>query len=83
MIHGGKIKLFEEKDRLIYDYGLVHCSEEQLKDLDKTSVLGIRKGKFQTEVLVKNRRELLMKMPELVVDRVTLEDILLHLVKNT
>lgn len=82
LIHAGKIELFEEKDSLIYDYGLVHCSEDQLEELEEASVVGIRKGKFQAEALVKNCRELAEQKPELVVDRVTIEDILLYLVKN-
>lgn len=82
LIHDGKCLLFEEKDRLIYEYGMVHCREEQVKELDQKEILGMRRNAFETEVLVKNRRELEQKNRELVIDRVSIEDILLYIVKG-
>lgn len=82
LIHEGKILLFENKDELLYEYGMVRCSDAQLEKLDQTQILGIRKNAFETEVLVKNRRELEIMYPELVVDQVTIEEILLYIVKN-
>lgn len=82
LIHDGKCLLFEEKDRLIYEYGMVHCREDQVKELDQKEILGMRRNAFETEVLVKNRRELEQKNRELVIDRVSIEDILLYIVKG-
>lgn len=82
LIHEGKILLFENKDELLYEYGMVRCSDAQLEKLDQEQILGIRKNAFETEVLVKNRRELEIMYPELVVDQVTIEEILLYIVKN-
>lgn len=82
LIHEGKILLFENKDELLYEYGMVRCSDAQLAKLDQAQILGIRKNAFETEVLVKNRRELEIMYPELVVDQVTIEEILLYIVKN-
>lgn len=82
LIHEGKILLFENKDELLYEYGMVRCSDAQLAKLDQAKILGIRKNAFETEVLVKNRRELEIMYPELVVDQVTIEEILLYIVKN-
>jgi len=82
LIHEGKILFFENKDTLIYDYGLVRCSEKQFEALDKSKVVGMRKNQFEVEALVSNRRELEERSHELVVDRVSIEDILLYVVKN-
>lgn len=82
LIHKGKILFFENKDSLIYDYGLIHCSEEELAKLEGVSALGMQKNRFEVEVLVKNRKELENKYPDLVMDRVSIEDILVYTVKN-
>lgn len=82
LIHDGKILFFENKDELLYEYGMVHCSEEQLKKLDPTKILGMQKNAFETEVLVKNRRDLEKTERDLVVDPVSIEEILLYVVKN-
>lgn len=82
LIHKGKLLFFENKDTLIYDYGLIHCSEEEFAELKGVSVLGMQKNRFEMEALVKNRRELEERYPNLVLDRVSIEDILLYAVKN-
>lgn len=82
LIHDGKCLLFEEKDRLIYEYGMVHCRKDQVQELNQNEILGMRKNAFEAEVLVKNRRELEQKNRELIVDRVSIEDILLYMVKG-
>ena len=81
LIHKGRILLFEDKDTLLYEYGIVRCTREQADRLDQKQVVGRRENQFETEVLVKNVRELQEK-PGLVVDRASLEDILLFTVKN-
>lgn len=81
LIHKGRILLFEDKDTLLYEYGVVRCSREQAQNLDKDLVVGVRRSQFETEVLVRNRKAL-KEQPDLVVDRASLEDILLFTVKN-
>lgn len=82
LIHEGKILFMENKDDLIYNYGLVHLSESQYQALDPGKIIGSRKSRFGVEALVKNRRELLKERPDLTVDQVSIEDILLYIVKN-
>ena len=55
-LHQGKLLLFEEKDRLLEDYALVHLSHEQLKALPADSIIGQKEGKYEAEVLVKRDR---------------------------
>ena len=81
LIHKGRILLFEDKDTLLYEYGVARCSREQAQNLDKALIVGVRRSQFETEVLVRNRKAL-KEQPDLVVDRASLEDILLFTVKN-
>lgn len=38
-LHNGKLILFEEKDILLSQYGIIHCTEQQLNGLDQSAVV--------------------------------------------
>lgn len=52
-IHKGRILFSEEKDRLLETHGILHCTKEQLEELKREAVVGVRKGAFGAEALVK------------------------------
>lgn len=81
LIHKGKLLFFENKDALLYDYGIVRCTQEQYKELNPETVLGMRKNRFEIEALVNNRQDLEGRPHEYVVDPASIEDILLYVVK--
>lgn len=82
LIHKGEILLYENKDTLIYDYGLLHCTKEQAVQLEESCIVGVRENCFETEVLIKNRMELENQHKDWTIDRVSIEEILLYTVKN-
>lgn len=43
-LHKGKLILFEEKDILLSQYGIIHCTEQQLNGLDQSAVVRDRKS---------------------------------------
>lgn len=51
-LHKGKLMLCEEKDRLLEEYGLIHCSKEQLSELDPQAVRGVKASPYGVEALV-------------------------------
>lgn len=52
-LHKGKLLLFEEKDRLLSEYGLLHCTEEQLRDISPDAVYHTKKSPYGAEVMVR------------------------------
>lgn len=77
-IHKGKIVFSEEKDQLLEDYAVLKCSESEFKMIDKTCVKGHRKNEFGIEALVyKNKIR-----QNVIIDKATIEDIMLYYVKN-
>lgn len=77
-IDDGQLKIFEEKDQLLQQYGLLKCSIEELQELDECSIKGIRKYTYGVEALVDKRR-----IPQgYQTDIVTLEEILVFLAKG-
>ena len=43
-LHNGRLMLCEEKDRLLEQYGFINTTEEVLRELDKSAVIGDRKS---------------------------------------
>ena len=74
----GRLTLCEEKDVLLDRFGVLKCGREDLKRVDPAALHGVRLGQYGAEALVERD-----KAPrDLVVDRATLEDIILRLAKE-
>lgn len=82
LLHGGRTVLDQEKDTLIYRYGVLRCRTEEFRQLDPADVLTCRQLDCQWEALVADRERMAAKYRRCVVDPVTLEDILLLYVKG-
>lgn len=77
-LHKGKLLLFEEKDVLLGEYGVIHCTKEQLGELDKTAVLHKKISPYGAEAIV--RRE---KIPHaMTVSPISIEELFVHMVKG-
>ncbi|MBD5547238.1 MAG: ABC transporter ATP-binding protein [Lachnospiraceae bacterium] len=91
LIHKGKLLFTENKDELLYNYGIVRCSKTQAALIPKELIVGKEENAFETSVLVRDVRG--MKESDFwraaerkgensfVVDRANIEDILLYIVK--
>ncbi len=77
-LHKGRLVLCEEKDVLLEKYGILKCSKEQLQNIPAGAVHGVRIGNYGAEALVEREA-----MPRgAVIDRPTLEDIILYMSKE-
>ncbi len=81
-IHNGRIVFCKSKDDLIYNYGVVHCGQEEYKKLDKKHTVGVRKSQFGIEVMVDNKKELERRKDGLVIDNTSIEEIVLFKVRG-
>ena len=77
-LHKGKLLLFEEKDRLSEEYGLVLCPRERLAALGDGAVLGRRETPYGVSALV--RRDALRG--DWDVKTVGVEDLFIMMVKE-
>ena len=81
-IHQGEVVLSDAKDAILDSYGRVGCTAAQLEAIAPDDVLRVRKGSFGCEALVKDRAAFARKYPMLLVERTTLEDIMLFVGKG-
>ena len=77
-IHKGQILLCEEKDVLLEQYAIAHCTKEQFSALSADAVIGARQNTFGVDALVLRHR-----IPrDIASDPASLEDIMLYYVKE-
>ncbi len=75
-IDQGKIILTEEKDTLLYQYGIARMKQSDFEKLDPSEYLAARKRGLQMEALVQNKERFTRKYPDIVMDNATIDEIL-------
>ena len=81
-VHNGELVLSALKDELIYQYGIMKCREEDFKQLNPDDIIRYRKQPYETVVLVEDREAAAHNYPNCIVERATLDDIMLLYVKG-
>ena len=81
-INNGEIVLTKTRDELLEIYGIVKCSEEEFKKLDKKDFIKYRKSKYEYEILIENKLEFKKKYDIQVIDKPTIEDIMVIYIKG-
>lgn len=81
-IHKGEIILNMEKDALLENYGIVkypHSQQEELFDLDY--LYRLEKNHY-TKYLINNRPHLLKEYPDLLIEKITIEELMIMITKG-
>lgn len=81
-IHNGKLIMTVSKNDLVYNYAVLRCKESQYLTLDPKDILACRRRDFQIDVLVANGKEAERKYKGIVADHVSVDEIMLLLVKG-
>ena len=81
-IHEGKIVFSKSKDELRENMGIVKCGARAFNDMDKSHIIRYRKSNYNYEVLIDNRPEFMKHNNETVVERCTVDDIMLFYVRG-
>lgn len=75
----GVLRLDEDKETLMEQYGILRGTPEQLKELNTKDILGVRNGVYSFEALCADRDAMIKKYPHLTCDRADIEQILVLL----
>lgn len=81
-IHEGGLVFFKEKDELLYDYGVVHCSPRDFATIPGSYVVGVRKNSFAYDVMIKDRRAFERQYRQFPVDNTNIEEIILFQIRG-
>ena len=81
-IHQGQVVLSDAKDRILDNYGRLACTVAQLNSVAPDDLIRVRRSSYGCEGLVADRAAFRRRYPELLVERTTLEDIMLFIAKG-
>lgn len=81
-IHNGELILFESKDKLLYEYGLIKCNTQTFNILEKDEIEAYIKEDLEWKVLVKDKEKIQHKYKRLLIDQPTIDEIMLIYVKG-
>lgn len=80
VIHEGKLLLYENKDTILYEYGIIKCPKRYKEQLSHLDSIGMKENPHNLEILVRNRN---ISIPEgAVMDPVSLEEVLIFLTRE-
>lgn len=81
-IHEGKISFLKSREDIELNYGVLHCRRELFEALSPEDYDAYIQEPYSYKVLINNRSEVERRFQDLLVDRATIEDIMLFYVKG-
>ncbi len=81
-LHQGRVVFSRSREDLAEKMGLLKCGSAAFQALDKSHVLRIRKSAFDVEALVDDRRFYAGRLPDLLLQPATTEEIMLFYVRG-
>ena len=82
-IDGGKVFLQGNKDEILEKHGILKCRKDEIGSISKSLIVGVHEGTFGVEVLINDMKAAAKLYPELVIDRTSLEEIMLFYVASS
>ena len=81
-INNGEIIFSKTKNELLESYGIARCSKEQFKKINKEDYIKYKKNRYEYDVLIENKYEFRRSYNISVIDKPSLEDIMLIYIKG-
>ena len=81
-IDKGRKVLQKSRDEIIDNYGVLKCDIDYFVNIDKKDILSYKKTKYNYEILISNRLEAMKKYKECIIDKITLEDLMVLIIKG-
>lgn len=81
-IDKGKKVLAKSRDEIIDNYAILKCNIDYFSNIDKKDIIAYKKSKYSYDILVHNKEEASRKYNEYVIDKITLEDLMLLVIKG-
>ena len=81
-INNGNIILSKTREELLEDYGIVKCSKDEFEKIDKKDFIQYKKNKYGYEILIENRKVFNRKYDIDTIDKITLEELMVLMIKG-
>lgn len=81
-IDKGKVVLDDTRDEIMENYGILKCDDKYFDSIDKKDIISYKKNKYDYEILVKDISKISKKYKEAVIDKITLEELMVLMIKG-
>lgn len=81
-IDNGKIILDKTRDNILESFGILKCDIDKFDTIDKADYICYKKNKYDYEFLINNKTKLGKKYSDCVIDKITLEDLMILMIKG-
>lgn len=81
-IHKGKVVFQKSKDELLYQYGLMKCTQDQFEALKKEEMIAFRKQDYEYQVLVANQEFMQQQYPDYIIGPVSIDEIMMLYIRG-
>lgn len=81
-INDGEIVLSKTRDELLEKYGIVKCSKSEFEKIDKNDYVKFKVNRYEYDVLVEDKSKFKRKYDFKIIDKPTLDDIMLIYIKG-
>lgn len=81
-IHEGSVIFSKSKDELLENFGIMRCSKAQLSLIDEEDIIAKLEHDYSIDVLIDHKEVMKKKYKDIVMDKPTLDDIMLLYAKG-
>lgn len=81
-IDHGKLIMDEDKDEILDNYGILKCKKDDFKNINKEDIISYKTGKYEYQVLVSNKNKIKRKYKDYVIDKITLDELMVLIIKG-
>ena len=81
-IDKGKVLINKTRDEILDNYGILKCNLDEFIKIDKSDYMAYKKNKYSYDILVSDRNKVSKKYKDMVVDKITLEDLMVLMIKG-
>lgn len=81
-IDQGKIVLDDTRDNIMDNYGILKCNIEDFETIEKEDIISYKKSRYNYDILIKDAKKISKKYKNFIIDKVTLEDLMVLMIKG-
>lgn len=81
-IDKGKIIIEKDRNEILETYGVLKVELDDIDKIDKEDIISYKKNKYDYEILIKDKNKCKKKYKEYIIDKITLEDLMLLIIKG-
>ena len=81
-IDNGHMIFFETRDKVLDSYGILKCDQKKFERLEPSDVIRYRRNRYNYEVLVNDRHSIRRTYRDAVIEKITIEDLMLLYIKG-